>query len=237
MNNDKRKKRAQALILVAIVLVAWNLIQMINPKKEVKIACVGDSLTYGMGVEDREENCYPMVLQNMLGTDSYTIGNFGVNGATLQKEGNQPYWEEKRYEQSVFFEPDIVVLMLGTNDTKEENWKGSEAFRKDYEALIEEYEKLDTKPTVILLTPPVLYQSSEMITDVRASSDSIVSEEAQVILEIGNEKELSVINLYELTGNHPEWYNTDGVHLNAEGAAAIADEVAREIKNLEEKEE
>lgn len=237
MNNDKRKKRAQALILVAIVLVAWNLIQMINPKKEVKIACVGDSLTYGMGVEDREENCYPMVLQNLLGTDSYTIGNFGVNGATLQKEGNQPYWEEKRYEQSVSFEPDIVVLMLGTNDTKEENWKGSEAFRKDYEALIEEYEKLDTKPTVILLTPPVLYQSGEMITDVRASSDSIVSEEAQVILEIGNEKELSVINLYELTGNHPEWYNTDGVHLNAEGAAAIADEVAREIKNLEEKEE
>lgn len=237
MNNDKRKKRAQALILVAIVLVAWNLIQMINPKKEVKIACVGDSLTYGMGVEDREENCYPMVLQNLLGTDSYTIGNFGVNGATLQKEGNQPYWEEKRYEQSVSFEPDIVVLMLGTNDTKEENWKGSEAFRKDYEALIEEYEKLDTKPMVILLTPPVLYQSGEIITDVRASSDSIVSEEAQVILEIGNEKELSVINLYELTGNHPEWYNTDGVHLNAEGAAAIADEVAREIKNLEEKEE
>lgn len=237
MNNDKRKKRAQALILVAIVLVAWNLIQMINPKKEVKIACVGDSLTYGMGVEDREENCYPMVLQNLLGTDSYTIGNFGVNGATLQKEGNQPYWKEKRYEQSVSFEPDIVVLMLGTNDTKEENWKGSEAFRKDYEALIEEYEKLDTKPTVILLTPPVLYQSSEIITDVRASSDSIVSEEAQVILEIGNEKELSVINLYELTGNHPEWYNTDGVHPNAEGAAAIADEVALEIKNLEEKEE
>lgn len=237
MNNDKRKKRAQALILVAIVLVAWNLIQMINPKKEVKIACVGDSLTYGMGVEDREENCYPMVLQNLLGTDSYTIGNFGVNGATLQKEGNQPYWKEKRYEQSVSFEPDIVVLMLGTNDTKEENWKGSEAFRKDYEALIEEYEKLDTKPTVILLTPPVLYQSGEMITDVRASSDSIVSEEAQVILEIGNEKELSVINLYELTGNHPEWYNTDGVHPNAEGAAAIADEVALEIKNLEEKEE
>lgn len=237
MNNDKRKKRAQALILVAIVLVAWNLIQMINPKKEVKIACVGDSLTYGMGVEDREENCYPMVLQDLFGTDNYTIGNFGVNGATLQKEGNQPYWEEKRYEQSVSFEPDIVVLMLGTNDTKEENWKGSEAFRKDYEALIEEYEKLDTKPTVILLTPPVLYQSGEMITDVRASSDSIVSEEAQVILEIGNEKELSVINLYELTGNHPEWYNTDGVHPNAEGAAAIADEVALEIKNLEEKEE
>lgn len=230
MNNDKRKKRAQALILVAIVLVAWNLIQMINPKKEVKIACVGDSLTYGMGVEDREENCYPMVLQNLLGTDSYTIGNFGVNGATLQKEGDQPYWEEKRYEQSVSFEPDIVVLMLGTNDTKEENWKSSEAFRKDYEALIEEYEKLDTKPKLILLTPPVLYQSGEIITDVRAASDSVVHEEAQVILDIGNEKELSVINLYDLTGNHPEWYNTDGVHLNAAGAAAMADEVAREIK-------
>ncbi|MGN1140941.1 MAG: GDSL-type esterase/lipase family protein [Oliverpabstia sp.] len=237
MNNDKRKKRAQALILVAIVLVAWNLIQMINPKKEVKIACVGDSLTYGMGVEDREENCYPMVLQNLLGTDYYTVGNFGVNGAALQKEGDQSYWEEKRYEQSVSFEPDIVVLMLGTNDTKERNWKSSETFRKDYEALIEEYEKLDTKPTLILLTPSVLYQSGEIIADVRASSDSIISEEAQVILEIGNEKELSVINLYELTGNHPEWYNTDGVHLNAEGAAAIADEVACEIKNLEEKEE
>ena len=111
MNNDKRKKRAQALILVAIVLVAWNLIQMINPKKEVKIACVGDSLTYGMGVEDREENCYPMVLQNMLGTDSYTIGNFGVNGATLQKEGNQPYWEEKRYEQSAFFLNRILLFL------------------------------------------------------------------------------------------------------------------------------
>lgn len=230
MDKLKKKKRMQAMFLVAAVLIMWNIIQLINPEKTVRIACVGDSITYGAWVEDREKNCYPVVLQNLLGTDGYRVGNFGVNGATLQKSGDKPYWKQERYEQSLSYEADIVVIMLGTNDTKSVNWKNSDAFRKDYLSLIESYASLDTRPQIILVTPPSLFQIDETGQGTKAGADAVIAEESRVIHEIGEEKKLTVIDLYEMSGTHPEWFNEDGIHPNAKGAAAIAEAVAGQVQ-------
>lgn len=236
MDTVKKKKRKQALFLVAAVLILWNIIQLFNPKKTWKIACVGDSITYGAYVEEREKNCYPVILQKLLGTDSYRVGNFGVNGATLQKNGDKPYWKQKRYEQSLSYEANLVVLMLGTNDTKAINWKGSDAFRADYLELIGTYAALETKPQIILVTPPPLFKITGTELWVKADADAAIEEERRVIREIGAEKNLPVIDLYKLAGSHPEWFNDDGVHPNASGAAAIADAVAEQIRESVETE-
>lgn len=234
MDKNQRRKRMQALFLVAIVLVACNIIQMSDPVQDVTIACVGDSITYGYGLENREAECYPVVLQGIL-EDNYHVSNLGVNGVIVQKEGDQSYWDEDRYEQSRTCKPSIVILMLGTNDAKEENWKDSETFRKDYEAMIDSYLNLETKPDVILMTPMTIFSSDVSGESVKAASDEIIREEAQVIMEIAEAKEVSVIDMYQISSEHPEWFSADGIHPNKDGAAAIAKAVKDKMQQLIQK--
>lgn len=232
MDEKKKLKRRQALFLVAAVLIMWNIFQLLNPDTTVKIACVGDSITYGSGIENREENCYPVVLQSLLGTDGYRIGNFGVSGATLQKDSDKPYRDQELYEKSLSYEANIIVLMLGTNDTKSVNWKGSDAFGKDYEDFIGTYEALAAKPQLILVTPPSLFKTGGEGQDEKADADALIEEESQIIRRIGQEKKIPVIDLHEMSGAHPEWFNEDGIHPNADGAEAIAEAVAAQIQDI-----
>ncbi len=223
MNQDKKRKRVAALLLVAIVLVFWNLIQMLSPsEQQTRVVCVGDSITYGTGVENREENCYPVKLQEALGTKQWRVGNFGVEGATAQEAPDASYRKQDRYQQSLEYDADIVVLMLGTNDAKEENWKGREAFLADYETLVDSYREVDSGPKVILMTPPAAFLSDgngEASFGIQAGE---VKEIAEAVKSFGEAEGLTVIDLYTLTENHPEWFREDGVHPNVEGAGQIA---------------
>ena len=87
---------------------------------KTRVACVGDSITYGAGVAGRESNSYPAVLGKLLG-DKYEVKNFGVSGATLLKKGDNPYWRQGAFKKATDFKPNIVVIKLGTNDTKPQN--------------------------------------------------------------------------------------------------------------------
>ena len=86
-------------------------------KKQIRIACVGKSITYGAGVKDREKNSYPAQLQSLLG-DGYNVTNFGVSARTLLRKGNYPYWNEEAFHNALNSRPDVVFILLGTNDSK-----------------------------------------------------------------------------------------------------------------------
>ena len=85
-------------------------------QNKTRIACVGNSITYGATIENREVNCYPAQLSVMLG-ENCQIRNFGKNGATLLHKGNIPYWESNEYKQVLDFQPNWVFIELGTNDS------------------------------------------------------------------------------------------------------------------------
>lgn len=232
MDKDKRKRRMQALALIAFVLVGWNIMQLMSSHPIQKIACVGDSITFGTGIENREDNCYPVLLQNALGTEDYQVGNFGVEGAAVQKNSDKPYCEEERFQKSIDFEPDIVILMLGTNDTKAVNWKDGASFQNDYEAMLKSYASLSNSLSMIAMTPPALFSFSEDGQAIKAEADAIICEEAKIIREICQDKKIPVIDLYEISGSHPEWFNSDGVHPNENGAEAIAKEVETVVRQI-----
>ena len=89
----------------------------------VRIACVGDSITWGYTItHDRLARAWPGVLQKLVGK-KYKSEDFGHNGATLLKKGNLPYWTTPEFKGATKFDPNIVIIMLGTNDTKPQNWK------------------------------------------------------------------------------------------------------------------
>ena len=188
-----------------------------------RIACVGDSITFGAAIKDRVKNCYPAQLGRMLG-EKFEVRNFGVNGATLLKKGDKPYWKLKAYANARDFQPEIVVVKLGTNDSKPHNWKHKEEYVADYVELIESFRKLASKPTVWVCYPVPAYPGRWGITD------KVMKEEVMPRLdEVAKKSGCKVIDLYSALSDKKEMF-PDLVHPNAKGATLIAEAVSSAIK-------
>jgi len=185
----------------------------------IKIACIGDSLTYGHLVENREINCYPAILNKLLG-DNYVVENFGANGHTMLKTGDRPYWDHENFKNSFLMLPDIVIIMLGSNDSKPHNFTTIDDFSCTYEEMITHYQKLSSKPHVYIATPPTVFppESTEMTT-IRGE---VVNRMADAIRELGKKLLVPVIDVGKRTENYPEGFTCDGVHTNKKGAGLIA---------------
>ncbi|MFT5199740.1 MAG: lysophospholipase L1-like esterase/pimeloyl-ACP methyl ester carboxylesterase [Planctomycetota bacterium] len=181
-----------------------------------RVACLGDSITYGSGLPDREHTTYPLILGELLGRD-HEVRNFGVGGATLLAKGNRPYIEEPAFLKLLEWNPDVVVIFLGTNDSKLRNWgvHGSE-FEADYAALIERLHGLDSQPRVLLCTPVPAWTSGEGIDAARVANEVVPA-----VRRAASKAGLELIDLHTPfqgdAGQYP-----DGIHPNPHGAEAIA---------------
>ena len=190
----------------------------------LKVACIGNSITEGYGIENPAENSYPAQMQRMLGRN-YQVKNFGVSGRTLLRKGDFPYWQEEAFQEAKDFQPDIVVIKLGTNDTKPQNWKYSDEFVKDYQVFIDELQALYSKPKVYVCYPVPAFRKKSTIKD-----DIIRKEMIPFINEIVVSKGAKIINLYTALDGQKELF-PDGIHPNKAGAKVIAATVAKAIKD------
>lgn len=194
---------------------------------QTKVACVGDSITYGFGVQNWYKYTYPKELQKMLG-DGYHVKNFGYSGATAMSTTKKPYTKQDVYKKSLEYLPDIVVIMLGSNDSKTYHWKGKEEFKKQYGELLKTYINLKSEPKIYLCTLSTAYYvkgKTEGTTTFDIQGNIIDNEIKECVNELGNELQLEVIDINEVTKNHAEWYKYDGVHPNNKGAKKIAETI------------
>lgn len=187
----------------------------------VRIACVGDSITWGFFILRRERDCYPAQLQRLLG-DAVTVGNFGINGHTLQDSGDRPYRSSRQYRESSGFGADFVLIMLGTNDSRPGNWRGAAPFREEYRRLVTHYRELPSAPRVFVMTPPAVYGRGRAGKVMYGMSASQIEEMCVVIRELAREERLGLVDVHAATSGHPEAFRLDGVHPGAAGAALIA---------------
>jgi lysophospholipase L1-like esterase len=186
----------------------------------VRVACVGDSITYGFGIEKRMQQSYPAQLQTLLG-ERWVVGNFGKNGATVLKKGHAPYWQAKQYQAALNFKPDVVIIKLGTNDARPENiGRYSEEFVPDYLELIRSFQNLESKPTVWICYSAPIYAEHKGMTDAVVKQEII-----PLIAEAGRQAGVEIIDLNSVLSDQQELF-PDGIHPNAEGAGLIAKTVA-----------
>ncbi|MES2201365.1 MAG: GDSL-type esterase/lipase family protein, partial [candidate division FCPU426 bacterium] len=120
----------------------------------LKVACVGDSITQGSGYS--LSVAYPTQLQTLLGS-RFIVHNYGVSGKTMMHNADYPYWSTTAYTNSKSWLPDIVVIMLGTNDSKPYNWVYQSEFVADAEELVNIYKNLPSHPRVYINTCPTVY--------------------------------------------------------------------------------
>lgn len=192
---------------------------------QIRVACIGNSITYGHGIQDRANDTYPAQLQKLLGSD-FEVVNFGVSGTTAQKEGDYPWITTKEYKAAKEFQPQIAVIKLGTNDSKPQNWVGSERFIANLEAVAEEFEQLDSHPRIIVALPAKAYEVRWNI------NDSIICHgELPAIKKMAKKHHWPIINLYKSTNNMKENF-PDGIHPNVAGAGIIAGEVKKAVDKI-----
>ena len=209
---------------VCLALLCCLTVSMRAPAEEQKIhvACVGDSITYGAGVEKREVNNYPVVLGKLLG-DKYETKNFGVSGATLLRNGDNPYWKQGAFKSASDYQPQIVVIKLGTNDSKPQNWKHKDEFAKDLGDMVDQFAKLPSTPKIYLCLPAPAYAVQWGINE-----EIIKDQVIPIIQQVAKEKNLSTIDIHTALAGHPELF-PDKIHPNAAGAALLAKAVAEAI--------
>jgi len=199
-------------LLIGLLMLA---VSTAFAQKKIKIACVGNSITYGHGISDREHDTYPAVLGRLLG-DKYEVGNFGISGRTLMNKGDSPYMNEQIYKDALQFEPDIVTIKLGTNDSKPKNWKYNETFKDDLRTLVKSFQSLPSCPKVYLCLPIPATAPAWNISD-----SVIVNGVIPYIKEVADEMNLEVLDLYTAFTPYVHLL-PDSVHPNEDGAAVIA---------------
>lgn len=196
----------------------------------VKVACVGDSITYGTLLDNRDATNYPLVMDALLG-NGFTVGNFGNPGSTLMNSADEPYRYSWECEASKEYNGDIVVMMLGTNDTKGINWKGIDAYAESFEAAIKEYESLSSNPKIYLCTPCAGLAATY---DIRPDR---IKEIAEFVKDYGAKNGYPVIDMYSMTEDNWDLFVWDGIHPNVAGARMMAEKVAQALVTEEETEE
>lgn len=203
------------IILSLFILLLANLLQA-----QIRVACIGNSITFGHGL--KREETYPVQLQQILGTD-WAVQNFGVSGRTLLSHGDLPYIKEKAYTDAKAFAPDVVIIKLGTNDAKPQNWKYKNEFIADYTALITELESLPSKPIVMICLPVPAYGTNFRI------NDTVVNKEVTVLVKaVAKNNKVALIDLYKALSGHAEWF-PDKIHPTKEGAGEIAKVISTKL--------
>ncbi len=182
-------------------------------KAPVRVACIGDSITQGSGAAKGKS--YPAQLQSLLG-EKWEVGNFGVSGRTLLKKGDFPYWKEKAYQNALSFKPDVVIIMLGTNDTKPQNWKYESEFVADYTELVKSFQALESKPRIYVCRPCPVPEPGNF-----GINETNVQEEIKRITTLAKEMKLGGIDMHAALAEKPNLL-PDRVHPNTEGAGEMA---------------
>ena len=219
-------RKTISLILVLSLVLALFTAFPVNSKAvyKAKIACVGDSITYGFGLEDTRSFPYKL---GVLLSDSYEVKSFGASGKTLMSTGDTPYTQYDQYIPSLEYGADVVLIMLGTNDGKYFNWNPSTSpaiLKRDLKALVEVYRNLPSRPSVFIMTSPTAFNNG---------GASIVPENVEVIAqlqrEVAEEINAPLIDMHEFTADMGVYFE-DNIHPNEAGYALMAQFIEGELR-------
>lgn len=193
------------------------------PKQDaIRVACVGNSITDGIGIDYNEEYGYPAQLQKLLGY-GYEVKNYGVSGRTMLNKGDYPYMQEMAWRDCKAFRPNIVIIKLGTNDSKPQNWKYGNEFALDMQQMIDELKALPSKPKIYLTTPVTAVRDFYDISEKVISSEII-----PIINKVAKKNHLEVIDLHTPIDDQSLFIG-DGIHPNADGAKKMVEIISRTI--------
>jgi acyl-CoA thioesterase I len=209
--SKQRIFKATAVGLI-IILSAITILQTFDllGTRPIRVACVGDSITGGTE--------YTIDLWNSLGPN-YVVGNFGIGGATVTLNLGTGYNTSFAFNVAKRFQPNIVIIMLGTNDAKASLNEANATFIRDYELIVREFQALDSKPSVWVVLPLPIFNNSVFVSEQLLEQNVIPN-----LMKVSNQMGTEVIDVHSSLVSHPELF-LDGVHPSSDGAKVIANTI------------
>ena len=194
------------MLIITSVFALLGEMEIIRQEKIVRVACVGDSIT--------EYSGYTHKLQNMLGSN-YSVGNFGVSGATVSLDSKIAYMKQQAFQQAMNFHPDIVLIMLGTNDANLEITTDRD-IEPEYSQLVNAFQNLDNSPQIVVVNSPPIFSTYSGYNDTYLTTNVIPS-----IDNVADQMNLPTVDMHSAFGNHSDYF-ADGIHPNNDGSTLIA---------------
>lgn len=211
--------------LLLFLLVSIFTTTSFAQQKKIKVACIGNSVTYGYGHKDPATTSWPLVLQQLLGV-IYEVKNFGHSGATLLKKGHNPYFKTKAFKDAVDYDADIAIIHLGLNDTDPRNWPAyKNEFESDYSWLIDTLRKSNHQIKIFISKlSPIFPDHRRFLSGTRDWFWQI----QDLIPKIAAANNVGLVDFHEPLYSRPDLF-PDPLHPNEEGAVLIAKTVYKKI--------
>ena len=207
-----------AVLLVASGLAYYLLVYKAPHAEPIRVACVGDSLT--------QSSEYPYDLWNLIGNESYLLHNFGVGARTVSLQSETPYMNTSAFQEALDFQPDIVIIMLGTNDAQPSLHQFNTSVVSDYMQLISAFQAIPNNPEIWVVLPPPITSNQSGAMDSAYFEKTVIP----AIKTAANETGVPLIDVFSAS-TWPKNLYIDGVHINSAGAKVVADTVYRAIFN------
>jgi acyl-CoA thioesterase-1 len=223
MNKKKSKLLAIAvtIVLVSSGVTAYFVLTAGNKQPSsgaIRVACVGDSLT--------QSTMYPYDLGLLLGTANYTVRNFGAGSTTVLLNTETPYINTSVFQDALEFQPNIVIIMLGTNDAQPNLHEYNASFVADYVTVIDAFQALSSKPKIWIVLPPPIFSNQSGKISPEYFELTLIPD----IEQAANETNLPTIDVYSALAGYGDYF-PDGVHPNKEGAKLIAEAIYKAISS------
>lgn len=212
------KIKQTVILLGLLILTTISASAASKKQKTVRVACIGNSITYGTGIADRTNDSYPSQLQRLLGSN-YQVGNFGKPGATLLYHGHRPYVKQEEFKEAIAFKGDIAVMHLGINDTDPRNWPNyRDEFVKDYLSIMDSLRAANPKVRIILARmTPIADRHPRFVSGTKQWHGEIQT----AIETVARVSRAELIDFYEPLYPYP-YLLPDAIHPNPEGAGILA---------------
>lgn len=181
---------------------------------QTRVVCVGNSITAGYTLPSAQD-AWPARLGVMLGS-KYSVLNCGVSGTTMLKRGSSPYWNTARFTDAKNFDPQILIISLGTNDADPSNWQYKADFANDYGAMIDAFRQNGRNPTIFLCYPAACYAGAGQIANLQ-------NEVIPLIAQVAKAKGAAIIDYNTPMQNKRNTLYNDNLHPNAAGALLLAE--------------
>ncbi len=208
-------KNSYLLVLLSILLLGSC------SDKVLRIACVGDSITEGYGLAVQSKTSYPVMLDSILGS-KYSVLNSGRSATTLQKKGDFPYWICKEFSNVFVYKPNIIIIKLGTNDTKPQNWH-ADKYEQDYQAMIDTFKTISSNAKIYVCLPVPVFKTKWGIND-----STVVHGIIPILEKLAAKNNLPVIDLYHGMITQGGDFQ-DSIHPNEKAAKVMAGLIAAKV--------
>ncbi|MCW4035383.1 MAG: GDSL-type esterase/lipase family protein [Candidatus Bathyarchaeota archaeon] len=208
------------VLFIVITITASFILARVNkesPQNPILVACVGDSIT--------QSSVYPYELSLQLGEEGYTVRNFGVGSTTVCLDSETPYMDTNAFQEALDFQPDIVIIMLGTNDAQPSLHSYNASFVNDYTQIVAAFQNLSSEPKIWIVLPPPIFSNQGGAISPEYFANTIIPS----IEQVATQNNLPLIDVYSALADYSDYFY-DGVHPTMEGGKLIGDEIYKALK-------